>query len=122
MLLVLVNLLRQCRSDTHIIRLGHDRCLETMLDYGMDANIMDRTRTTPLHVAYVHRRYECMFDCSLCRVRSLKLSTTRLLVSHGANQNLANNRGETPIGLAEYLQSDQRQSFVNILIRKSTIE
>lgn len=58
------------------------------------------------------------FDCPFfCRVRSLKLSTARLLVSHGANQNLANNRGETPIGLAEYLQTDQRQSFVNVLIR-----
>ena len=54
----------------------------------------------------------------LCRVRSLKLSTARLLVSHGANQNLANNRGETAIGLAEYLQPDQKQSFMNVLIRK----
>jgi hypothetical protein len=33
---------------------GHDKCLETLLDYGMDPNITDRTRTAPLHVAYVN--------------------------------------------------------------------
>ena len=35
---------------------GHDKCLETLLDYGLDPNIMDRTRTTPLHVAYVKQK------------------------------------------------------------------
>lgn len=58
----------------------------------------------------------------LRRIRSLKLSTARLLVSHGADQNLANNRGETAIGLVEYLQADQKQSFVNVLSRKSSVE
>jgi hypothetical protein len=52
------------------------------------------------------------------RVRSLKLSTARLLVSHGADLNLANNRGETAIGIAEYLPTDQKQSFINVLVRK----
>ncbi len=52
------------------------------------------------------------------RIRSLKLSTARLLVSRGADQNLANNRGETAIGLAEYLQADQKQAFMNVLVRK----
>jgi len=52
------------------------------------------------------------------RVRSLKLSTARLLVSHGADLNLTNNRGETAIGIAEYLPIDQKQSFINVLVRK----
>ena len=52
------------------------------------------------------------------RVRSLKLSTARLLVSRGANLNLANNRGETAMGIAEYLPVDQRQAFINVLTRK----
>jgi hypothetical protein len=52
------------------------------------------------------------------RVRSLKLSTARILVSHGADPNLANNRGETPMSIAEYLQTDEKQSFINVLIRK----
>ena len=55
---------------------------------------------------------------SIFSVRSLKLSTARLLVSYGADQNIANNRGETPITIAEYLQPDQQQSFLNILVRK----
>jgi hypothetical protein len=40
------------------------------------------------------------------------------LVSHGADLNLANNRGETAIGIAEYLPTDQKQSFINVLVRK----
>ncbi|CAF0885690.1 unnamed protein product [Adineta ricciae] len=79
--------------------LGHDKCLQTLLDYGMDPNICDRSRTTPLHVA----------------IRSLKLSTARLLISHGADQNFVNNRGETPTTIAEYLPPEQQQLFINIL-------
>ncbi|CAF0902320.1 unnamed protein product [Rotaria sordida] len=85
---------------------SHDKCLEILLDFGLDPNISDRTRTTPLHVA----------------VRSLKLSTARLLVSYGADPNMINNRGETPIGLAEYLQPDQKQLFINTLIHTSRVE
>jgi hypothetical protein len=55
------------------------------------------------------------------RIQSLKLSTARLLVSHGADQNIANNRGETPLTLAEYLQPDQQQSFINVLTSKYII-
>ncbi|CAF5211184.1 unnamed protein product, partial [Rotaria magnacalcarata] len=91
---------RAYRASIIAARLGHDKCLETLLDYGMDPNICDRTRTSPLHVA----------------VRSLKLSTARLLISRGADKNLINNRGETPIVIAEYLQPDQRQSFINVLV------
>jgi hypothetical protein len=43
------------------------------------------------------------------------------LVSHGADQNIANNRGETPLTLAEYLQPDQQQSFINVLTSKYII-
>ncbi len=97
--------------------------METLLDYGMDPNIMDRTRTTPLHVAYVNIRKSIYYEnLSSHRVRSLKLSTARLLVSHGADQNLANNRGETAMGLAEYLQADQKQSFITVLMRKYSFE
>jgi hypothetical protein len=56
------------------------------------------------------------------RIRSLKLSTARLLVFHGADQNLANSRGETAMSLVEYLQADQKQSFLNVLIRKYSFE
>jgi hypothetical protein len=56
------------------------------------------------------------------RVRSLKLSTARLLASYGADQNMANNRGETPLSIAEYLQTDQKQSFINVLVRKYICE
>ncbi|CAF1426534.1 unnamed protein product [Adineta steineri] len=90
---------RAYRAAIIAARLGYDKCLEALLDYGMDPNITDRTRTTPLHIA----------------IRSLKLSTARLLVSHGADQNMTNNRGETPLGIAEYLQTDQKQSFINVL-------
>jgi ankyrin repeat protein len=37
-------------------RLGHDKCLEILLNYGMDPNISDRTNTIPLHVAYVKQK------------------------------------------------------------------
>ncbi|CAF3717650.1 unnamed protein product [Rotaria sp. Silwood1] len=84
-------------------RLGHDKCLETLLDFGLNPNIADQTNTTPLHIA----------------VRSLKLSTARILLSYGADPNMINNRGETPIGIAEYLQPDQKQSFINVLLRKN---
>lgn len=52
----------------------------------------------------------------------MKLSTARLLVSHGADQNLANNRGETAMSIADYLQTDQKQSFINVLVRKYKIK
>lgn len=96
--------------------------MEILLEYGMDPNIMDRTRTTPLHVAYVWwisiMWNIFFFNFCIFRIRSLKLSTARLLISYGADQNLVNNRGETAIGLAEYLPIEQRQSFVNVLICK----
>jgi len=52
------------------------------------------------------------------RVRSLKLSTVRLLVANGADPNIENNRGETATDIAEFLQADQRQNFINALLRK----
>lgn len=56
---------------------------------------------------------------ALCfSVRSLRLSTARLLVSYGADSNIPNNRGETPTTIAEYLPIDQQQAFLNTLIRK----
>ncbi|CAF0781501.1 unnamed protein product [Adineta ricciae] len=79
---------------------GYDQCLLTLLSYGLDPNIADRTRTAPLHVA----------------VRAMKLSTVQILVAHGADQNLANNRGETALTIAEYLPVDQQQIFINALI------
>ncbi|CAF0833713.1 unnamed protein product [Rotaria sordida] len=82
-------------------RLGHDNCLEVLLNYGMDPDITDRTNVTPLHVA----------------VRSLRLFTVRLLVANGADQNIANNRGETAFAIAEHLQPDQQQNFIDALIR-----
>ena len=33
--------------------LGHDKCLENLLNYGMDPDITDQTNNTPLHVASV---------------------------------------------------------------------
>ena len=48
----------------------------------------------------------------------MKLSTSRLLVTYGADQNAANNRGETPMAIADYLQADQQQAFLNVLLRK----
>ncbi len=53
-----------------------------------------------------------------CRVRSIRLSTVQLLVARGADCNLANNRGETATSIAEYLQPDQQQHFINALMRK----
>jgi ankyrin repeat protein len=52
------------------------------------------------------------------RVRSLKLSTVRLLVANGADPNIANNRGETATDIAEFVQADQQQNFINALLRK----
>ncbi|CAF1498963.1 unnamed protein product, partial [Adineta ricciae] len=86
-------------SPQHVL-LGYDQCLLTLLSYGLDPNIADRTRTAPLHVA----------------VRAMKLSTVQILVAHGADQNLANNRGETALTIAEYLPVDQQQIFINALI------
>ncbi|CAF3230816.1 unnamed protein product [Rotaria sp. Silwood2] len=97
---------RAHRAGMIAARFGHDKCLQILLDFGMDPNITDRTRTTPLHVA----------------VRSLKLSAARILVSHGADPNIANNRGETPLSIAEYLQPDQKQSFSNVLLHTPRAE
>lgn len=36
-----------------IVCLGYDKCLEVLLNYGLNPNISDQTNTTPLHVAYV---------------------------------------------------------------------
>ena len=60
----------------------------------------------------------CIFLFFFIRVRSLKLSTARILTSHGADPNVTNNRGETALALTEHLQPDQRQSFINALVRK----
>ncbi|CAF4466895.1 unnamed protein product [Rotaria socialis] len=92
---------RAYRAAIVAARLGHDKCMEILLNYGMDPNITDRTNVTPLHVA----------------VRSLKSSTVRLLVVNGADQNIANNRGETAFAIAEHLQPEQQQSFIDALIR-----
>ncbi|CAF2827857.1 unnamed protein product [Rotaria sp. Silwood2] len=97
---------RAHRAGMIAARFGHDKCLQILLDFGMDPNITDRTRTTPLHVA----------------VRSLKLPAARILVSHGADPNIANNRGETPLSIAEYLQPDQKQSFSNVLLHTPRAE
>ncbi|CAF2772833.1 unnamed protein product [Rotaria sp. Silwood2] len=94
---------RAYRAAIIASRLGHDKCLEILFNYGMDPNITDRTNVTPLHVA----------------IRSLRLSTVRLLVAHGADQNIANNRGETAFAIAEHLQSDQQQNFMDALIRNA---
>ncbi|CAF4114841.1 unnamed protein product [Rotaria magnacalcarata] len=91
---------RAYRAAIIAARLGHDKCMEILLNYGMDPNISDRTNVTPLHVA----------------VRSLKLATVRLLVVNGADQNIANNRGETAFAIAEHLQPDQQQNFIDALI------
>jgi hypothetical protein len=48
----------------------------------------------------------------------LKLSTVQILIAHGADQNIINNRGETAAAIAEYLQPDQQQNFINALARK----
>lgn len=56
------------------------------------------------------------------RVRSLKPTTARLLLGRGADQHVANNRGETPMTIAEYLQPDQQQIFISFLRSKSPIE
>lgn len=47
----------------------------------------------------------------------MKLSTVRLLIANSADPNITNNRGETAINIAEYLQPDQKQDFINVLIR-----
>ncbi len=41
---------------------GHDKCLETLLEHGVDPNISDRTRTTPLHVAYVKKKQNSQIE------------------------------------------------------------
>ncbi|CAF4544182.1 unnamed protein product [Rotaria sp. Silwood1] len=92
---------RAYRAAIIASRLGHDKCLEILLNYNMDPNITDQTNVTPLHVA----------------VRSLRLSTVRLLLAKGANQNIANNRGETAFAIAEHLQPDQKQNFIDALLR-----
>ena len=48
----------------------------------------------------------------------MKLSTVRLLVANGANYTIANNRGETAIAIAQSLQPDQQENFLNALVRK----
>ena len=48
----------------------------------------------------------------------MKLSAVRLLIANGADPNKVNNRGETPISIAEYLQPDQQQNFIDALARK----
>ncbi|CAF3992242.1 unnamed protein product, partial [Adineta steineri] len=91
---------RAYRAAIIASRLGHNKCLITLFNHGMDPNITDQTQTTPLHVA----------------VRSLKLSTVQLLIANGANQNIANNRYETALSIAEQIHPDQRQNFMNILV------
>lgn len=49
----------------------------------------------------------------------MKPSTARLLLANGANPNIVNNRGETPITIAEFLQPNQKQEFLSILTRKT---
>ncbi|CAF1229518.1 unnamed protein product [Adineta steineri] len=91
---------RAYRAAIIASRLGHNKCLITLFNHGMDPNITDQTQTTPLHVA----------------VRSLKLSTVQLLIANGANQNIANNRYETALSIAEQIHPDQRPNFMNILV------
>lgn len=92
----------------------------------MDPNLTDHTNVTPLHVAYVDisktKNSRKTFFKKLIfwffRVRSLKLSTVRLLVTNGADQNIANNRGETAFAIAEQLPLNQQQTFMDALVRK----
>jgi hypothetical protein len=39
-------------------------------------------------------------------------------MASGADQNIANNRGETALALAESIQPDQQQNFINALTGK----
>ena len=66
----------------------------------------------------LHRKKKRFNEKYCLSVRSLKLSTARILIAHGADQNMANSLGETPMTIAEHLQPDQQQSFVNVLVRK----
>jgi ankyrin repeat protein len=101
---------------------GHDKCLEALLNYGMDPNITDRTKITPLHVAYVKKKtvvyWRYKSSLFLFSVRSMKLSTVRILIANSADPNIINNRGETAVAIAEHLQSDQQQNFINALAGK----
>jgi ankyrin repeat protein len=86
----------------------------------MNPNITNRINITPLQIAYV---IEIIFHKQLCllRVRSLQLSTVRLLIANGANPHIANNRGETALNITELLQPDQKENFINALIGKYKI-
>lgn len=51
----------------------------------------------------------------------MKLSTVQLLLANGADPNITNNRGETARNIAEFIQPDQQQNFINALMRKFSI-
>lgn len=125
-LLVLVDLLshKKILQLIPFLRSGYDQCLEILLNYGMDPNIADQTKITPLHVAYgiemiTRTRISNLSFFFFFSIRYMKLSTAQFLINRGADPNLVNNRGETAIAIAKNLPADQRQNFLDVLLRTS---
>ena len=66
--------------------LGHDRCVEVLLDAGADINAQDEVGRTALMEACV----------------AFKKDVIRLLISRGADVNLCDNNGCTALMRAAY--------------------
>jgi hypothetical protein len=95
---------RQQTSDVTVLSAvakGDITQVESLLSKGADANLADRMRWTPLHIA----------------ARNNRLDIVELLVNKGANLNLnaTNNRGQTPLHIAV---TNSQKEIVELLITK----
>jgi ankyrin repeat protein len=81
---------------------GEPTCAELLLQHGVDANSQDDVGRTPLHAAMTKGKFSWaeLFipDCINEQRRSAARSDCiRILITHGADLNSRNNRGQTPL-------------------------
>ena len=79
------------------VNLGHEKCVETLLEAGADVNTVDRHGNSPISKSVAFNCVECL----------------KLLVKAGADVNLRNKAASTPLLRATFEQNSCVQLLIN---------
>jgi len=85
-----------CNADGRALRYPNYTLLMSIIERGANVNAQDQNGNTPLHLACV-RHDAAMID---------------YLLAHGANRNITNNAGRTPVNLIESMDYEQAKNYI----------